>query len=327
MSTWAPGTQYNVGDVVEYEGFKYKIIQPHLSQGDWTPNVTPALWGRLPPDYVGGGGEKQGGGYQPAYDQPQQQSFQDERPPFDQQQSGNNWDEHQHQKVDIPHEEQKKNWWDLDDAAKKKMEIGGGLAIGVAAIGAGMFAYNHHQKSEEQKKAAVWALQRWLREGQDRTENFYRNGPSAPTTWLLVHGKSFPRDLIAGGEEGGQPLYVCRAFHDGSVQVGKAGANLDTGAVVGYGHKEVSVEQYELLVGNPNAVRWVEVHGQLKLDRLGARPVEGGHEADGTPLFIAQAHVENGIHPGKISEKLHKAFIPYGGSEKEVERYRVLCYN
>ena len=108
-----------------YKGHKYKIIQPHTSQSDWTPNVVPALWGRLPDDDCGG--EKQGGGYQPsyqpAYEQPPQQPVQEQRPPLDSQQSGQNWDEHKHQKVDIPHEEQKKNWWDLDDHRKKQLEV------------------------------------------------------------------------------------------------------------------------------------------------------------------------------------------------------------
>lgn len=36
---------------------------------------------------------------------------------------GSNWDEHKHQKVDIPHEEQKKNWWDLDEKRKKELEV------------------------------------------------------------------------------------------------------------------------------------------------------------------------------------------------------------
>ena len=29
---WEPGTQYNYGDVVEYQGQHYKIIQAHRSQ-------------------------------------------------------------------------------------------------------------------------------------------------------------------------------------------------------------------------------------------------------------------------------------------------------
>ncbi|GJE92257.1 carbohydrate-binding module family 12 protein [Phanerochaete sordida] len=327
VASWEPGTQYNIGDVVEYQGHRYKIIQPHRSQGDWTPDVTPALWGREP-DNTWGDEKQGGGGYQPSYDQPPaQQPYVESRPPMEQQPSGNNWDEHKHQKVDIPHEEQKKNWWDLDDDQKKKLEIGGGLAVGLAALGAGVFAYNHHQKSEEQKKAAVWALQGWLKEAQARTADFYEHGPRGPTTWLLVHGKNFPQNMIPGGEENGEPLYICRGFHDGSIQPGKASATLNTGAVIGYGHDEISLEAYEVLVGDPRAVHWVDAHGRLDLNALGARPVEGGHEADGTPLFIAQAHVHNGIHPGKCSQKLDHAFIPYGGSEKEASNYRVLCYH
>ena len=97
VAEWEPGTQYNIGDVVFYQGLldlcalsepwltmrtghQYKIIQPHRSQSDWTPDVTPALWGRMieeAPQY---------GGYQPTYDQQPQQPIQ-ERPPYEQQPS------------------------------------------------------------------------------------------------------------------------------------------------------------------------------------------------------------------------------------------------
>ena len=36
---------------------------------------------------------------------------------------GPNWDQHQHQKVDIPPEEQQKHWWDLDEKRKKELEV------------------------------------------------------------------------------------------------------------------------------------------------------------------------------------------------------------
>ncbi|KAG8908126.1 hypothetical protein FRB99_000154 [Tulasnella sp. 403] len=43
---WGAGNAYKVGDVVRYKGWYYKCIQAHTSQNDWTPDVTPALWGR-----------------------------------------------------------------------------------------------------------------------------------------------------------------------------------------------------------------------------------------------------------------------------------------
>ena len=65
------------------------------------------------------------------------------------------------------------------------------------------------------------------------------------------------------------------------------------------------------------ALRWVDWRGRVDLDALGARPVEGGREADGTPLFVAQAHHHNAIVPGKCSPKLSAAFVPYDNTEKE----------
>ena len=35
---------YSIGDRVQYNGTLYKCIQAHISQADWTPDATPALW-------------------------------------------------------------------------------------------------------------------------------------------------------------------------------------------------------------------------------------------------------------------------------------------
>ena len=41
---WKSGTQYKAGDRVRYDGALYECVQGHVSQDDWTPDVTPALW-------------------------------------------------------------------------------------------------------------------------------------------------------------------------------------------------------------------------------------------------------------------------------------------
>lgn len=41
---FAPGTAYKIGDVIQYGGALYKVIQAHTSQADWTPDSTPALF-------------------------------------------------------------------------------------------------------------------------------------------------------------------------------------------------------------------------------------------------------------------------------------------
>lgn len=50
---------------------------------------------------------------------------------------------------------------------------------------------------------------------------------------------------------------------------------------------------------------WVNAHGKLNPDSLGKRPVEGGRENDGTPLYVAKAPYKGAVHPGKASEKLN----------------------
>jgi len=183
---WEPGTKYEYGSVVEYEGHKYKVIQPHTSQSDWAPPITPALWGRLQEEYGGGEhhgehhGEKHGGdnchkcgggghksdqcgdhkdqcgsggdhhqapGYQPGYQNPNQ----NQNP---MQQSHLPIPQAPGQTVQIGHEEHKKDWYDIDDKRKQELEIGGGLLAGIAAIGVGYYAYHEHGKNEEEKKSS-----------------------------------------------------------------------------------------------------------------------------------------------------------------------------
>ncbi|KAA1475143.1 carbohydrate-binding module family 12 protein [Dentipellis sp. KUC8613] len=316
VAYWEPGTQYNYGSIVEYEGHKYKIIQPHFSEADWTPPATPALWGRLS-------------------DEDDHATYQPQPPPAQQQSSyqyggGQECEStplHPDQSAEIHHEEREKHWYDLEEDRKKKLEIGGGLLAGAALIGAGYYAFHEHGKSEENKKALTWQLQNWLRDAQDRTNRFKRDGPQGPTTWVLNEGKSIPPGALVGGHENGQPLYIARAFHEGGIQVGKASSRFGKGAVIGFKHKEIEVGTYEILLGDPRAVRWIDAHGKFRPGNLqGLRPVEGGREDDGSLLFIAQAEHHGGLHPGKCSERLDGAYITYGGDEKEEKRYRVLCY-
>ncbi|KAF8518752.1 carbohydrate-binding module family 12 protein [Gautieria morchelliformis] len=313
---WEPGTQYDLGTVVEYQGHRYKIIQPHRSQADWTPPATPALWGKLP----------EAAGLEactPEYEQRQKPvehhsgSFDGEEQP---------WHEQQSQKVEIHHEEQQKHWYDLDDKRKKQLEIGGGLAAGLAVLGAGYYAFHKHEKSEEQKKAEVWGLQRWIHDAQARAAEFHQHGPKGPVTWLLVNGRNIPPSAILGGEEDGQPIFIARAFLEGGIHVGKAGRQFEQGAVIGYKHKEIQLSTYEVLIGDARGIRWVDTQGHLRPRALGCRLVEGGQNETGSPMYIAQVDHKYGVCPGKASEDLDGASIPYGGGEVHEKAYRVLTY-
>ncbi|KAI6157853.1 carbohydrate-binding module family 12 protein [Pisolithus tinctorius] len=319
---WEPGTMYNYGDVVTYEGAQYKIIQPHRSQSDWAPPVTPSLWGRIPggechekPHY--GEDCRPASGYNPVYEQ-QQQSQQ----PF-----------LQHKEADqssynVPVTQPPKQEGEKHDDKKKILEIGGGLLAGAALLGGGLYAFKEHGKKEEEKQAHNWAESTWLRDAQARTEQFRSGRYPGPVAWVLNEGKDIPRDAIQGGEERGERLYICRVYHEGGLMIGKACRVFKKGAVIGYSHKEYHLGTYEILVGDARAVRWVSVSGQFDVRKLGgARPVEGGREPDGTPQYIAQAPHQKAVHPGKACETYGDGcFIPYDNGEKKVKEYAILCY-
>lgn len=41
---WQNNFDYTVGQRIRFNGRLYKCVQAHTSQGQWTPDVTPALW-------------------------------------------------------------------------------------------------------------------------------------------------------------------------------------------------------------------------------------------------------------------------------------------
>jgi hypothetical protein len=47
-TTWAPDVSYSVGALVTDNGVTYQCLQAHLSQADWAPHNTPALWSMIP---------------------------------------------------------------------------------------------------------------------------------------------------------------------------------------------------------------------------------------------------------------------------------------
>lgn len=298
---WEPGTQYNLNDVVEYEGHRYKIIQPHRSQGDWTPPVTPALWGRL---QDGAHGHQQPSGQQQPYQAP---------PQYQDGQHSNNQAQQQPAKPAEPAKEHE-HWYE----DKKKLGVAGGLLAGAGLLAGGVAAYKHHEHKKSREE--------YLEDAKARAALYNSKGPSGPATWVLTSGKVIPAGAIEIGKEHSWTIYIARAHHKESLTPGKCSDAFKKGAVIGYGHDEIHFDTYEVLVGDMRALEWIQVNGKLNINALGRRPVEGGYDSDETPLFIAKAFHKDAWHPGKCSEKLDAAFIPYGDDEVEAKSYQVLCY-
>lgn len=122
--------------------------------------------------------------------------------------------------------------------------------------------------------------------------------------------------ILSGHEADGTSLYVCRAKLEGGVHPGKV--RLAFGAAnIPYGGLEKKANPYEVYCGGG---KWVNASNGIIPD--GA--ICSGHEKDGTPLFVARAEHNGGLHPGKIRHGFGAANIPYGGKEVKVTNYQVL---
>ncbi len=72
--------------------------------------------------------------------------------------------------------------------------------------------------------------------------------------WVEASDGDIPRNAVVGGDEDGAKLYIARAFYRGGTHPGKIKKGWD-GCNIGYGGKEVTIRNYEVLVysnGNSN---------------------------------------------------------------------------
>jgi hypothetical protein len=118
----------------------------------------------------------------------------------------------------------------------------------------------------------------------------------------------FPNNAISGGEENGQPLFVCRASYMGGTHPGKVVADKCN---IGYAGKEVVLDRYEVLTGNG---RW----GSQRMNFIGA--FAAGSES-GRTLYLCRGSFAGGVHPGKVVEG--KCNIGYAGEEKILTQFEV----
>ena len=44
---WSVGIQVAAGQILRYNDDIYRVIQPHTTQSDWTPDITPALFVKI----------------------------------------------------------------------------------------------------------------------------------------------------------------------------------------------------------------------------------------------------------------------------------------
>ena len=83
--------------------------------------------------------------------------------------------------------------------------------------------------------------------GREVTSSHYETLVSRrPLNWVPAQNGMIPGNAIPGGFENGHPLYICQANYEGGTHPGKiVGSNCN----FGYGGREVSVSDYNVLAG------------------------------------------------------------------------------
>ncbi|KAI8922354.1 hypothetical protein DFJ77DRAFT_446289 [Powellomyces hirtus] len=211
----------------------------------------------------------------------------------------------------------------------QQLGIAGGILGTATAIGLGAFAYDKYNDSKEQAAEDEWGFKNWEADAHRRQGEYLEavkaNKDLPKLTWVLTDANNIPQGAIRGGQESdGTPLYIARAFHEQGVHIGTASANFKDGAHIAYNGKQIEVPKYEILLGYESAVRWVDGQGPLK--NLVGKPVEGGREPDGTPIYIGQGHLKNSVRPGKVGANYDGCLIAYDNDEEKERNYRYLVY-
>lgn len=109
--------------------------------------------------------------------------------------------------------------------------------------------------------------------------------------------------VLAGNTAGGEPLYVGRAHHEGSLTPGKIHRN--HGCIyIPFNGREESILHYEVLVAQ-NRADWVHAsaHGPLPLNAIFV-----GNDSDGSPIYVGRAFHNGDQIPAKVIPSKNVAY-------------------
>ena len=92
---------------------------------------------------------------------------------------------------------------------------------------------------------------------------------------------------------------------------------------------ENQFNKFEVLIGDPRAIRWVACRKKLNVQELNATPVEGGTIAkDGTPLYLTRVRYGGGVHAAKVAEQFMGSILAFGGKEVLIDvSYRLMVWS
>uniref|UniRef100_A0A336M0U1 CSON007100 protein n=1 Tax=Culicoides sonorensis TaxID=179676 RepID=A0A336M0U1_CULSO len=126
--------------------------------------------------------------------------------------------------------------------------------------------------------------------------------------------------VIAGHTSNGEPLYVGRAHHDGSLTPGKI--HKSHGCLyIPFGGSEVSIRTYEVLVAQMKP-QWRSANASTCYQ---PNTISGGRDADGAEIFVGRAYHEGDLIPAKVIPSKQVAYVPYNGEEIAKYDFEMLC--
>lgn len=164
-------------------------------------------------------------------------------------------------------------------------------------------------------------------QGYGRQSTSESSNAEGKLQWVSASNKSLPPNPVQGGiEDNGKPLFIARVMYGGGLHPGKFGQHLSGGGcAIGYGNKEIYVDEYQVLCGDASKLRWVRQDGVLNIN--GFTPFPAGHEDSGEPLYVAKTLFDNSQQLGKCGAHIKKGMsFPYGHKEKTADDYMVLAY-
>ncbi|KAG9018696.1 E3 ubiquitin-protein ligase hrd1 [Tulasnella sp. 427] len=336
---WNPNQEYHIGDSVNYQGASndvviagrvYHIIQPHISQADWTPPDCPALWGQgnpagselgkqhvpqnfptAPPYHRGGEGNDRlpGMGFDHDRDGPWEghrgMPDPESHHPFPEPEGHRGFPDPEHHHGPphyMPGDRDHDRDWDRKDGEYERehhrdRDFGSRDREQVYDAEDKAMREGRHGGGfvgEYRNPVKYNSSAEWIDDARRRAREFSQNGQREALEWLLAEPGNIPTHAIQAGEDReGNPVFVIRNFHEGGLHIGWAG--LRRGAFISYGGQAIPLTTFEVLVGHSRYVRWVASK------RRDGRPIEAGYEADGKPLWVCQTMIDGTILPGKTA--------------------------
>jgi len=127
--------------------------------------------------------------------------------------------------------------------------------------------------------------------------------------WQPIRGDIPTHTFVAGHENDGTPLYLCRAHYLNSIQIGKTWSGYDK-CDISYAGREIPLSDYEINIQDSQG-EWQPGPG----DDIPVGGFRVGTDTNGNPLFLCRTPFNGGMQPGKTWAGYDKCNFSYGGEE------------